>query len=225
MLRVLQSGDRPTIIMSVFAYLMIIFLITPLHEFAHAWAAYKMGDDTAKLSGRLTLNPFASMDPMGTIALLVCGFGWGKPVPVNPLRFKKYRKGLALTAAAGPISNLIAAIIGMIGEKFAYAAAYINGSEKMYYLFIMLNMFTSINIGLAIFNLIPIPPLDGQKILAYFTNKKIDDWMYRHMMYLQGAMLIVLYATPVLGIVRNGAYNGLSFLLSFVDKIAWSVLS
>ena len=219
MISAFRSGDATTIIISLFVYLMIIFLITPIHEFAHAWAAYKLGDDTARLKGRLTLNPIASIDPVGTAAMLLFGFGWGKPVPVNPLHFKNYRKGMALTAAAGPLSNLIVAFFGMIAWKIAIAAVYVHPSDGLEYLVTILQLFTTINVGLAVFNLIPVPPLDGQKILAYFTPKSFDEFMYRNQMFMTLA-LFALMASPVLDWLRSIVFKGLDLLTFFAEPLA-----
>nr|MDE5755258.1 site-2 protease family protein [Oscillospiraceae bacterium] len=109
-------------ILEYFVRLMIILLINPLHECAHAWSAHKLGDDTAKHEGRMTLSPFAHIDPFGALLLLFCGFGWAKPVPVNARNFKNPRKGMMLTAIAGPISNLIAALLGMIAFQLLGSA-------------------------------------------------------------------------------------------------------
>ena len=108
---------NPSTILKYVVRIIIIFTILPIHEYAHAWAAKKLGDDTALYSGRLTLNPLAHIDPIGAILLFFTGFGWAKPVPVNPMRFKKSRKGMALTALAGPASNLIVAFIVLIIDR------------------------------------------------------------------------------------------------------------
>ena len=107
----------PQKILDYGAKLIVIFMCIPIHEYAHAWAATKLGDDTPRYQGRLSLNPLAHLDPIGALCIFFIGFGWGKPVQVNPIRFKNYRKGMALTAAAGPISNIIMGLIGIVLYK------------------------------------------------------------------------------------------------------------
>ena len=102
------------IVMQILAVLFIIFCVLPLHECAHGWMAHKLGDDTAKFSGRLTMNPLVSIDPVGALSILLFGFGWAKPVPVNPRNFKNPKAGMAVTALAGPVSNILAALVGAI---------------------------------------------------------------------------------------------------------------
>ncbi len=134
-----------------------LILSLTLHEFAHAWTAYKLGDPTAKYSGRLSLNPFVHLDPIGLIMVLLVGFGWAKPVPVNPFYFKNPPFYTALVALAGPLSNLLLASIGVFAQNFVNP--------------IGLDTFVWINIYLAVFNLIPLPPLDGWRIVqAIFPN-------------------------------------------------------
>ena len=154
-------------ITSMAATLLAVLLAITLHELAHGYVAYCLGDNTAKAAGRLTLNPLAHLDPIGTLMMLIAGFGWAKPVPVNPFFFKGNRTtGMMLVSLAGPLVNLIVAYI-------AYAV-YVAGQG--FYTVPFLNQFLNyciiLNVFLAVFNLIPIPPLDGSKILAGFLPKQ-----------------------------------------------------
>lgn len=152
---------------SMAATLLAVLLAITLHELAHGYVAYCLGDNTAKAAGRLTLNPLAHLDPIGALMMLIAGFGWAKPVPVNPFFFKGNRTtGMMLVSLAGPLVNLIVAYI-------AYAV-YVAGQG--FYTVPFLNQFLNyciiLNVFLAVFNLIPIPPLDGSKILAGFLPKQ-----------------------------------------------------
>ncbi len=206
--------------------LMIIFLVVPIHEYAHAWAAHKLGDETPVYQGRLTLNPIKHIDPLGAICLFVAGFGWGKPVEVNPLRFKWYRKGNALCAAAGPISNLIVGLIGMVIYKFTLYASWANSSEALSWVAVIFSYFTAINVGLAVFNLIPIPPLDGSKIFAYFIGPKWDGFMYRNQTAIRIAF-VLLIISPVLNRplswIQGIMFTVMDKLTFFVDIIAKAI--
>ncbi|MBE6837215.1 MAG: site-2 protease family protein [Ruminococcus sp.] len=217
-------------ILTIGVHLIIIFMILPIHEFAHAVTAYKMGDMTAKNRGRLTINPLSHVDPFGALCLLVTGFGWAKPVPVNPLRFKKYRAGMAITAAAGPVSNLVVAFIGMIVYRVLWAIpyseetylAFVTGEGALYYSLFILQYFILINIGLAIFNLIPVPPLDGSKILSYFTPDSFERKMEQYQMYVYFGFLIVMFSGILDGpmsFLRNSIFDFMFFLTNWVDKV------
>ncbi|OGQ51280.1 MAG: hypothetical protein A3J24_07045, partial [Deltaproteobacteria bacterium RIFCSPLOWO2_02_FULL_53_8] len=154
----------------------LVILIPPvlisltLHEFAHAWAAMRMGDPTAKMLGRLTLNPIKHLDPLGTIMLFFSGlFGWAKPVPVNPRNFRDYKRGEIVVSAAGPLSNLILAVISAVMLQVLDAAASTFGPQMAWLytpLYMMAHVGVIINISMAVFNILPIPPLDGSHILA-----------------------------------------------------------
>lgn len=175
-----------------FARILTVFLILPLHECAHAWVAKKMGDDTASLSGRITVNPLAHIDIVGCILIVLTGFGWAKPVPINPSRMKDSRLGITLTALAGPVSNLLAAFVMMVVLQILYGLGVFELSTNMSYLLLLLKFFVQVNIGLAVFNLIPIPPLDGDKVLSYFTPWKYKMWMQQHQQIISIVFLIIL---------------------------------
>ena len=175
-----------------FARILTVFLILPLHECAHAWVAKKMGDDTASLSGRITVNPLAHIDIVGCLLIVLTGFGWAKPVPINPSRMKDSRLGITLTALAGPVSNLLAAFVMMVVLQILYGLGVFELNENMSYLLLLLKFFVQVNIGLAVFNLIPIPPLDGDKVLSYFTPWKYKMWMQQHQQIISIVFLIIL---------------------------------
>lgn len=214
----------------------IIFLILPLHEYAHAWAAHKLGDDTASYQGRMTLNPLAHVDPIGGLLLLLTGFGWAKPVPIDPRKFTRkhsLRFGVAVTAAAGPLSNLLAALLGMVGMQVLLTTDYYrefatgimtaesvsNGPILVYYI---LYFFITINIGLCVFNLIPIPPLDGSKIASYFTSGKFDSWLRRNQ-NLVSIIFMIIVVTGALSIplswLSDRVYDGLEFITRWIPAL------
>lgn len=147
-----------------------ILLALTVHECAHAWVAYRMGDPTAKMLGRVTLNPIKHLDPIGTIALFLSGmFGWAKPVPINPRNFRDISKGMMLVALAGPASNLcLAAVFAILYKLFTLAGGGLSAAAPQVYkpLFIMVELSIVLNVSLAVFNLVPIPPLDGSRVLS-----------------------------------------------------------
>lgn len=163
-----------------------------VHEYAHGYAAYKLGDDTAKNFGRLTLNPLKHLDPIGTICMIFLHVGWAKPVPINMRNFKEPRKGFAITAVAGPISNLVLAFVSALLYLLLFALVRDIPFESRNFAYNLttntlsfLSVFHSINIGFAIFNLLPIPPLDGSRLLgvvlpakAYYTLLKYEQKIY-----------------------------------------------
>lgn len=139
-----------------------ILIALTVHEVSHGYVAYRFGDPTAKESGRLSLNPIRHLDPLGSLALLVLGYGWAKPVPVNPYYFKNRRLGMAAVSFAGPFSNILLGIVFALVLRFAGGSLYgVFGG----YLYLFLIVGLSLNVGLAVFNLLPVPPLDGSKLL------------------------------------------------------------
>ena len=176
----------------------VLLLLVPVllfalcfHEFAHAWVAYKLGDPTAKHAGRLTLNPLAHLDPMGSLMILFVGFGWAKPVPVDVRYLQNPRTDMMKVAFAGPAANLLLAFIGGTIIRFQI----VSGS-----LILMLVLFTQINIMLAVFNMIPIPPLDGSQIFSGLMVRKNPDLVMKLQMYgpqILFGLILIGYLTEI----------------------------
>ena len=187
-------------------WLVPIFFAITIHEFSHGWVAYKLGDPTAKLAGRLSLNPIRHIDPVGLLLLILVHFGWAKPVPVNPLFFRNPRRDMFLVSLAGPLSNFLtafAAALIMRSPLFPLLGPVIG---KMLYILFLLSLI------LMFFNLLPIPPLDGWQVLK--SVMKPADWMYRFEVY--GFLIIfVLLLLPYL--------MGLNPLMDYLNlTVKWS---
>ncbi|MBQ3161685.1 MAG: site-2 protease family protein [Oscillospiraceae bacterium] len=194
----------------------ILLIAFPIHECAHALVAKWLGDDTAEKQGRITLNPLKHLDLFGTVLMLFAGFGWAKPVPINPNNFKKRKLGMALSSLAGPVSNLILAYIAMILSKILL---YTETSEELS--IILINAML-INVGLAVFNLIPVPPLDGSRILLLILPEKL----YFKVMKYENIIFIILFAiiwfglldTP-LAYLQVKALEIMYFLSGWIDTL------
>lgn len=162
----LQTGNVTDVMVEFTGYIIAIILGIALHEFSHALVAYRLGDMTPVRDGRLTLNPLAHFDVFGTLLILLVGFGYGKPVMVNPYAFRMDRRwGMALVSVAGPITNILIAIAFGLGMRVLLNLFSSAPSQALIYVFQMFAIVVSLNIGLALFNMIPFPPLDGSKVL------------------------------------------------------------
>lgn len=209
--------DIYSALMEIAAILIIIFLVLPFHEWAHAFTALKLGDTSVKYRGRLTLNPLAHIDPFGALALLLFGFGWAKPVPIDPRNFKNPKAGMALTALMGPVANIVAAFVGglIYFALFAFVPQLFTSSAFGQYLSLFFGFYISVNCTLAVFNLLPIPPLDGSKILFLFLPDSAVAWFYRYQMFISIGLLVLLWtgilSTP-LSFLSNALYSGVTWL-------------
>lgn len=188
-----------------------VLIAITFHEFAHGYVAYKLGDNTAKLEGRLSLNPLDHLDPIGTLMLLLAGFGWGKPVNVNPSNYTRkisMEKGEALVSLAGPLMNIILSIIFAIIYFAIYKFANVTflSSTVGTVLMLLISATISINVGLGIFNLIPLPPLDGSKIIMPFLPYKAKQ-CFRNNEQIFYIIFVVIWITGIAGIIISPAIN------------------
>jgi Zn-dependent protease len=195
-------------IITLLISILVLAISLSFHEMAHAWSAYKLGDDTAAVQGRLTMNPLAHLDPIGSLMFLLAGIGWARPVPINPARFsrsKTIKQGIMLTSLAGPMSNLVLAAVSLIVLYLFLTIASIAQIEVGAFTDVVMQlgqyMFYA-NITLAVFNLLPVPPLDGFKI---FGSMLPDRLYYRIMGYERyigmAFLLLVLFGRGILGTV------------------------
>jgi len=171
----------------------VLLCCLPVHEFAHAWMANRLGDQTPRLAGRLTLNPFAHLDLWGTLLILFAGVGYAKPVPVNPRNMSKgSKKGLALTALAGPVSNLIMALLFLL---IANTLNFFNsgGNGALILAVSFLDFAADVNIMLASFNMLPVPPLDGFNILQAFLPYEALRFVSKYHSYVRWALLALVF--------------------------------
>lgn len=195
-----------------------LLLSLSIHEYAHAWVAYKLGDINQKIKGRLTLNPFAHIDPIGFLSIMLIGVGWGKPVSVDDRAFKDSKKGMMLTALAGPMSNLLLAIFVTIILKLLMVFGLANPmlESKTGEIIISILMYIiQFNIVFCVFNLIPIPPLDGSKVLAYFLPQRARGFMYTLERY-SFFIIMIIYFTNLTTYIITPGYNLVLKLINWI---------
>lgn len=191
-----------------FSVIVAILLAVVVHEFCHAWMATYLGDPTAKYLGRLSLNPLAHLDPMGTLMMLFVGFGWGKPVPFSLQHLKNPRVDAALIALAGPLSNLIIALIFALPYRYFYFQSLEIGtvSPVAGISMTIMNTIIDFNLLLMVFNMLPIPPLDGSKVFALFLPGDYVSKLFKYRNYGYGILLFLVFSQYITGVAILGPY-------------------
>lgn len=203
------------IVFIVISYAALIFVMLPLHELAHAWTATALGDNTARWHGRLSVNPFAHLDLWGTLCLVLFGFGYARPVPVNPRNFRNPKRDMAITAAAGPISNILMAFISLLTFRLL-SGVVLDIYARLILRIILVDVFASVNLSLAVFNLLPVPPLDGSRIFAAVVPSRWTYWMDRYHQYLTWGVLLL--------VATGGLSRPLGYLVHYLGGLLCFVL-
>lgn len=228
LLDLFRSGFSRESVISLLLFIPTILISLTVHEYCHGYAAYKCGDNTAEWNGRLTLNPLKHLDPIGTLMMLVFGFGYAKPVPVNPRNFRNYKWGLCIVSLAGPLSNVLLAFIGILLnygvfqilallQTEVFISAVSSNLFSVWSIFIY--MFISANTALAVFNLLPIPPLDGSRIVSSVLPAKLAYYYNKYENYIMIAVLLLLYFNILDGVIfylRDGLMSALLWLAELI---------
>lgn len=210
------SGNWNDILIELLISIPAVLLCLSVHEAAHGFAANALGDPTAKNAGRMTLDPIHHLDPIGTICLLLFHVGWAKPVPVDVRYFKKPRRDIALVSLAGPLSNFLLALIALFLQRI-----FMSGSSTILLAIGLFCYSTAVmSIGLGVFNLIPVPPLDGSKILFSFLPYQAELKFARYQQYIQFGMLILLF----LGVLDTPINIAINFVYRILNAVVGLVL-
>lgn len=204
----------------------IVLIALTFHEFCHGFVSSKLGDPTPRYTGRLTLNPLAHLDPIGTILMILTGFGWAKPVQINPGYYKNPKWGMAITALAGPISNFVLALTAMLVYTVIFIINYKTGlfSGSIYNISYFVLLFAQVNLCFMVFNLIPIPPLDGSRVLGVFLSTSAYFKLQRFERY----SMILIIVLSLLGVFSRVIGTGVDFVLNgiidFCNAIVQAVI-
>ena len=224
LLNLFRSGFSRDAVISLLLFIPTLLVSLTVHEYCHGYAAYKCGDNTAEWNGRLTLNPLKHLDPIGTIMMLVFGFGYAKPVPINPRNFKHYKLDLCIVSIAGPLSNALLALLGavvlaitvQINPDMLYTSTITNFG------IVWLNFATTFivaNASLAVFNLLPIPPLDGSRIITALLPARLSYYYNKYEGYIMLAVFALLYLNILDGVIyflRDGLLGGIGWMTRLI---------
>ena len=200
-------------LLDILGQVLAVLLCLTVHETCHGLAAYALGDPTARQAHRLSLNPLRHIDWFGLLMMFLAGFGWAKPVPVNPNYFKKPKQGMALTALAGPMSNFLLALIMLLGARiFCDVASYSEANQRILDFILMVAI---LSIGLGLFNLVPIPPLDGSKVLFAVLPDRAYDQLMRYERY----GMLVLFALVFFDVGSNALSQAISWVFDLFCRV------
>ncbi len=200
---------------------MMLLLVLPVTNCARGLVARWQGDDSADHAGRITLNPVVHLDLLGSLAILLCGFGWSKPMPINPARMRNYKKGVILVSLAGPVSHFLSAIILMNINSIFLCCINITESNVVAVLAVsyVISTIASINICLGVINILPLPPMDGFNVLHQLAGNKFNRWYYQNYRIINQASLVILLILFFIGDLTDGKIDPLMRLIAWVANL------
>ena len=206
-----------------FSRALMLLLVMPLTNSAKGLVAKWQGDDTSDREGRITLNPMAHLDPLGSLAILLCGFGWSKPMPISPVRMKDYRRGVILISLTGPVTHFLSAIVCNFIVELLYClpmtSAQMQNVSPLWCLGVVLVFLSNINVCLGTINLLPLPPMDGFNILHQFAGNKFNRWYYSNFQMINRASTIILLVLFFMPELTGGMLDPLGILIAWVSNI------
>lgn len=233
LLDLIQSGFSKDAVISFLLFLPVLLISLTVHEYCHGYAAYKCGDNTAQWHGRLTLNPIKHLDPIGTLMMLTVGFGFARPVPINPRNFKHYKRDLCIVSIAGPLSNVLLAFIGVLLFYVVAQVIYLFEPQTIYAAFssnlykvwdVFIGMFITANAVLAVFNMIPIPPLDGSRLISILLPLKVQIFFEKYERIIMLVVFIVIWRGGLDGIIDFFGSKLLGAIIWIVELIPFTFL-